>query len=118
MLWDTIVQSMCTPYPPAKSAREAAGELADDIAKAVVTQTFVAHTAANLFDEEMDVLPHPSHFGHVRFYLNPSAIHSADHVAQHDRFLHGGPQSGKLARSMGDTRQQEARHLTRPLLPD
>jgi len=58
---------MCNPYPTTKSAREAAGKLVDDIAKALVAQTFVAHTAADLPDEEMEVLPHPSYFGHVRF---------------------------------------------------
>ena len=59
------MQSMCTPYPTSKSAREAAGKLIDDIAKAVVTQTFVAHTAADMSDEEIEVPPHPSHFGHI-----------------------------------------------------
>ena len=60
------MQTLYTPYPTTKSAWEAAGELVDDIAKAVVTQTFVTHTAEDLSDEEMGVLPHPSHFGHIR----------------------------------------------------
>ena len=63
--------TLCTPYPTAKSAREAAGKLVDDIAKAVVTQAFVAHTADDLSDEEMEILPHPSRFGHIRSYSPP-----------------------------------------------
>jgi len=65
------MQSLCTPYPTTKLAREADGKLVDDIAKAVVTHTFVAHTAADLSDEEMELIPHPSHFGHVRCYFQP-----------------------------------------------
>ena len=48
------MQSLFTPYPTAKSAREAAGKLVDDIAKAVFTQPFVAHTAADLSEEDME----------------------------------------------------------------
>ena len=54
LLRDTIMQSVCTRYPTTKSAKEVAGKLVDDIAKAVVTQTFVHHTAADFFDERGD----------------------------------------------------------------
>ena len=65
------MQALCTLYPAAKHAREAAGKLFDDIVKAVATQTFVAHTAANLSDEEMEVIPHPSRFVQVWSYFPP-----------------------------------------------
>jgi len=76
------MQSLCTPYPTAKSAREATGKLVDDIAKAVVTRTFVAHTAEDMSEEEMEVPPHPSHFDHIWPFFHPPAILSAGHVAQ------------------------------------
>jgi len=63
--------TLCTPYPTAKSARKAACKLVDDIAKVVVTHASVAHTAEDLSDEEMEVLPHPSHFGYIRSYSPP-----------------------------------------------
>jgi hypothetical protein len=59
------------PYPTTKSAREAAGKLVDDIAEAVVSPTFVAHMAADLSDEDMEVLPHHSRFGNIRHYFQP-----------------------------------------------
>ena len=65
LLRETIMQSLCTPYPTTKLAREVAGKLVDDIAKTVVTQTFVAHTAADLSDEEMEVAPCPSHLDQI-----------------------------------------------------
>jgi len=59
------MQSFCTPYPTTKLAREVAGKLFDDIAKAVVTQTFATHTAADLSDKEMEVTPRSSHLGQI-----------------------------------------------------
>ena len=47
--------------------------MVDDLAQAVATQTFVAHTAAGLSDEEMEVIIHPSHFVLVWAYLPPSS---------------------------------------------
>ncbi len=58
-------------HPTVKAAREAANNFVDDIAKAVVTQTFVAHSAADLPDEEMEILPHPSRLGHILSYFQP-----------------------------------------------
>ena len=59
------MQSLCIPYPTAKLAREAACKLVDNIAKAVLTQTFIAHTVADLSDEEMEVTSYASHFDHI-----------------------------------------------------
>ena len=61
LLRDTILQALCTPYLTTKHAREAAGRLVNHLATVVATQTFVAHTAADLSDEEMEVTIHPSH---------------------------------------------------------
>ena len=71
LIQDTIIQSLCTPYPTAELAREAANKLVNDIAKAVLTQIFVAHTAEDLSDEEMEVTFRASHSDHTRshFYL-------------------------------------------------
>jgi len=73
-LRDTILQALCTPYPTTKQEREATDKLVEDIAKAVATQTFVAHKAADLPDEEMEVIPHPSHFVQVWSYLPPPPL--------------------------------------------
>jgi len=77
------MQALCTLYPAAKHAREAAGKLFDDIVKAVATQTFVAHTAANLSDEEMEVIPQPSRFVQVWSYFPPPPppTHSVGHAS-------------------------------------
>jgi hypothetical protein len=59
------MQSLCTPYPTTKLAREAANKLVDNIAKAVLTHTFATHMAADLSDEEMEVTFCASHFDHT-----------------------------------------------------
>ena len=59
---------MRTPYPSAKLAREVASKLVDDIAKAVTTQIFVAHTATDPSDEEMEIMLGSSHFDHIWTY--------------------------------------------------
>jgi len=48
LLWDTMLQTLCTHYPTAKHAKEAACKLINDIAASVATRTFAAHTAADL----------------------------------------------------------------------
>jgi len=50
-------------------AREAANKLVDEIAKAVLTQSFVAHTAADMSDEEIEVTFCASHSDHTRSHL-------------------------------------------------
>ncbi len=59
------MQTLRTPYPSAKLARDAAGKFLDNIAKAVLTQTFVAHTATGLSAEEMEVTLCASYFDHI-----------------------------------------------------
>ena len=51
LLRDTILHALCIPYPTTKQAREATATLVNDLAAAVATQTFVAHTTADLSDE-------------------------------------------------------------------
>jgi hypothetical protein len=75
LLRDTILQALCTPYPTTKQAKEVAGKLVNDLAQAVATQTFVAHTAADISDEEMEVNIHPSHFVQAWAYV-PLSSHS------------------------------------------
>jgi len=41
LIRDAIMQTLFTPYPSVKLAREASSKLVDDITKAVLTQTFV-----------------------------------------------------------------------------
>jgi hypothetical protein len=69
LLRDAILHTLCTPYSPAKRARETTGKLVDGIVKAVTTQTFVAHTTADLSYEEMEVIIHFSHFVQIWAYL-------------------------------------------------
>ena len=54
LLRDAVMQNLRTPYPSAKLARDTASKLVDDIAKAVLTQTFVAHTATDLSYKEIE----------------------------------------------------------------
>jgi hypothetical protein len=118
LLLETIMQSLYTPYPTAKLARDAADRLLNDIAKAVVTHTFVAHTAADLPDEEMEVLPHPSRFGHIQSYFQPLGHSLHGSCCRTSMIPPRRTPSRSLAKRTGDTRQPEARHLTGPLLPD
>jgi len=72
LLRETIMLTICTPYPIAKSVRAApVDKIVDDIAKAVITHAFVAHMTEDLSDEEIEILPHPSHFGYIRSYSPP-----------------------------------------------
>ena len=60
---------------------EAAGKLVDDIAKAVVTHAFVAHTAEDLTERRWKYCPInliSATFGHTLLRL---ATHSVSHVA-------------------------------------
>jgi hypothetical protein len=66
------MQNVLTPYPSAKLASEAASYLVDNIAKVVLTPTFMTHTATDLSDEEMKVKPWALHFDHE---WSPSHLH-------------------------------------------
>jgi hypothetical protein len=48
------MQALCTSFPTAHHTREAAATLVNAVAAALTTQTFIAHTAADLEDEEME----------------------------------------------------------------
>ena len=72
LLRDTILQAICTTYPSAKQTREVAAILVNDLAAVVATHTFVAHTAADLTDEEMEVNTHHSRFTQARAFLHLS----------------------------------------------
>ncbi len=62
LLRATILQALCTSYPTPKQVREAAVTLVNALAAAVSTQAFIAHTAEDLDDEEMEVTnPHSHH---------------------------------------------------------
>ncbi len=66
LLRDTILQALCTFSPTAKQTREAAATLVNVVAAAVSTQTFLAHTAVDLDDEEMEVNTPYSHYNLTR----------------------------------------------------
>ena len=90
-LRNTIMQALYTPYPTTKHEREVVGILIIDLAAAVETQTFVAHTAAELFDEEMEVTIHPTHFVQAWAYLPLSPqSHTRGHAPSHAYTLHVG----------------------------
>jgi hypothetical protein len=118
LLREAVMQTLRTPYPSAKLVREVVRNLIDYIAKAVTTQTFVAHTATDLSDEKMEVKLRASHFDHIWSHshlpgLSPCGLCSLTGLTHTKR-----PPSGRHAGDLGETSQQETLHLTRPLLPD
>ena len=56
LLRNTILRALCTPFPTTKQTKEAAATLVNAVAAVVTTQTFIAHTAVDLDDEEMEVI--------------------------------------------------------------
>ncbi len=66
---------LCTPFTIANQVKEAAAILVNEPAAAIATQTFAAHTAADIADEEMEATTHPSLFVQARAYL-PLSYHS------------------------------------------
>jgi len=86
-------------------ARDIASKLFDDIAKAVLANTFVAHTAKDLFDEEMEVNFFASHPDHTR-----SHFHLPDHSPCGPRY----PASMTLPRRtpIGETCRNHERELS------
>jgi hypothetical protein len=68
LLRDTILQALCTPFTTTEQTKEVAATLVNAMAAVVTTQTFIAHTAEDLEDEEMEVTTPHSHYNLARSY--------------------------------------------------
>ena len=95
LLRDTILQALCTLYLTTNQAREVAATPVNALAAAVATFTFVAHTAAELFDEEMEVNTHHSRLTQAWAFLplSPNSPSGTCSIACQN------PQEGPLPRT-------------------
>jgi hypothetical protein len=118
LLREAIIHSLCIPYPTTKPAREAAKKLVDDIANAVLTQIFVAQTAPDLSDGEMEVTLCASHLDNIW-----SHIHLPDHSPCGSRCprslpSHGEPPLGRPAGTTEKISEEDTLHIAIAFIPD
>jgi hypothetical protein len=83
LLRDTILQALWTAFPTATHTKEAAATLVGAVAAAVTTHTFLAHTATDLDDEEMEVTTPPSPYNPTRAHPLFPLIHLMEPAPPH-----------------------------------